>query len=1654
MESIEPRTLLSAVPAGFTETQVAGNLTGPDALDIAADGRVFVGTQSGQIRVIQNGSMLPAPFADLSTKVESSGERGLLGVALDPNFAANRYVYVYYSAKLPTAHNRLSRLTADATNPNLAVPGSEVALLDFPDIGDAIWHMGGALQFGPDGKLYISIGDHQRSTQAQSLTSVFGKILRVNPDGTIPTDNPFYDQTTGINRSIWARGLRNPYTTAFQPGTGLFYLNDVGEATWEEIDQGIAGANYGWPNTEGDFNPASFPNFTRPLYAYQHTATRAAITGGAFYNPTTAQFPSKYVGKYFFVDFTSGELWYMDPASKAVSTFATGLIFANGIDVSPDGALYYLTRGAGADGQPSEGTGAVYKIEFVTDVPPTVAVQPLSKLVSIGQSATFSVSAAGSPVLSYQWTRNGADIVGATSASYTFSAAALTDDGAVFRARITNPFGEVLSGPATLSVTSNLPPVATIDTPTSPTSYKAGDTISFSGSGFDPEELALDVSKLTWWVDFHHNAHLHPFMPATSGIAGGSFTIPTTGETSPNVFYRIHLRVTDSVGLEHEVTRDVTPITANFQIKTSVPGLQILLDGQPQTAPQTIAGVAGMLRTVSLMTTQVLNGTTYVFTGWSDGGSVTHSLSFPDSDSTLTANFAALTTTYLSDLAYAETPTNGWGAPERDRSNGEAGAADGKTLTLNGQPYIKGIGAHANSDIRFNISGGGYTEFRSDIGVDDETGNNGSVIFQVYVDNVLKFTSGTMSGASPTQAIVIPLSNAASLRLVVSDAGNGNAYDHGDWANARLLTGSAPNIPSLLAPAVSYPTGTNAHGISSADLNGDGKLDLVVANAGASSVSVLFGLGNGTFTAASNYSVGSEPKSVALRDLNGDGAFDIVTANQGSSNVSVLLNNGNGSFASVVNYNGTTNAHEAALSDVDADGDYDIIVAGWGSSLIRVLFNQGNGTFNAGTTYTVGSAPHSVVAADFNMDGRSDIAVADHESNNVAMLYNNGNGTFKPAFFLNVGTQPHSIRNADLNGDSLMDLVTANEGSNTVSVLINLGDGQFAAAVSYVTGLVPKGVATGDFNDDGKLDIITTNTAGNYPSSNNPGGDQISVLLGNGNGSFNSPINFTTGRTPFSATTGDFDNDGDVDIATANWHTNNLSVLLNNTISSGTQPPPENLPPAAGNDAANVPHDTATLVNVLNNDIDIDGAIDPTSVTITTQPAHGTLIINNITGGVTYTPAADYSGSDEFYYTVADTLGAVSSPAKVSLTIAPATQHDATVYVSDLTPTFTQNGWGAYEKDRSNGEAGAGDGRAISLNGASYTKGIGAHAASDLRYNIAGMSFTQFLADIGVDDEVGNGGSVIFQVYIDNVLMYTSPRMTGASAAGLVNVLIPAGAAQLRLVISDAGDGNVFDHADWANARLIAGAPVPAPAAPTGLNAVLNGSKIDLIWTDASSNETGFRIERKIGNGAYAQIADLPAGSSGYSDIGIAVGNTYTYRVYAYNIAGGGNSGYSNEATIDIPIPPPPPGQYYLSDLAYTVVSNGWGTAEKDRSNGEQGAADGKTITLNGVTYTKGIGAHAASEITFNLGGQYTQFLSDVGVDDESGTRGSVIFQVWIDGTKRFDSGVMTGASATQQVNLTDLAGAQQLRLIITDAGDGNPYDHGDWAGARLIAGS
>jgi glucose/arabinose dehydrogenase len=620
---LDTASLAATVPSGFVDSTYVNFPTDATAMQFSPDGRLFVCQQSGRLRVVQNGQLLATPF--LTLPVDNSGERGLLGVAFDPNFEQNDFVYVYYTATTPTIHNRVSRFTA---NGNVAVAGSEVVLLDLDTLSDSKAHNGGAIHFGNDGKLYIAVGDNRNGANAQTLANVFGKILRINHDGSIPTDNPFYGLTTGRYRSIWALGLRNPFTTAVQRSTGRLFVNDVGEKTWEEIDLGQSGANYGWPDAEG---VSSNPAFTDPIYAYEHLNGACAITGGAFYEPAVLAFPAWNQGLYFFADYCAGWIRRYNPETDKITDFATGVSGPVDLKVGADGALYYLARSAGYVG----------RISYAASQPPVIDLQPSSRTVAVGQSVTFKVGATGTTPLTFQWRRNGTAIAGATSASYTRKNVQLTDNGALFDVVVSNALGKATSDAAQLTVIQDTVPTASITQPVNGTTYAGGDVIHYAGTGNDAEDGVLPASAFTWWVDFHHNTHTHPFIPPITGSKSGSFTIPVSGETSANVFYRIHLRVRDSAGITRTVTRDVLPRKTTVTLATDPSGLQLRLDDQPVTTPYSFVGVEGIQRKLEAVSPQGSSGASWVFSSWSDGGARIHTIRTPVANTTYTARFVS-----------------------------------------------------------------------------------------------------------------------------------------------------------------------------------------------------------------------------------------------------------------------------------------------------------------------------------------------------------------------------------------------------------------------------------------------------------------------------------------------------------------------------------------------------------------------------------------------------------------------------------------------------------------------------------------------------------------------------------------------------------------------------------------------------------------------------------------------------------------------------------------------------------------------------------------------------------------------------------------------------------------------------------------------------
>ncbi len=361
-----PFTKAAEVPGGFEVTTVLEGINAATAFTFTPDGRILILDQTGKILVLKDQKLLPDPMLEL--EVDDYWERGLIGITLHPDFPKEPHIFVNYTPAKPYPHHRISRFTVRADK---VVADSEVVLFEGDDqtkLGGSVphGHQGGPIRIGPDRKLYIALGEQTAGQPSQRLDSLLGKILRINMDGTIPVDNPFYEQTKGKYRAIWATGIRNPYGLEFHPLTAKLYENDVGQSAWEEINIIQPGANYGWPKTEGFSDKTEFTN---PIHAYPPVIGRS-ITGGVFYKGGRESFPEKYHLQYFFADFMNHWIRFIDPQNPESSKlFAKNLNGPVDLYSAPDGSLYVLNRGTiWRDGKRHvANSGSLQRIRFAGD---------------------------------------------------------------------------------------------------------------------------------------------------------------------------------------------------------------------------------------------------------------------------------------------------------------------------------------------------------------------------------------------------------------------------------------------------------------------------------------------------------------------------------------------------------------------------------------------------------------------------------------------------------------------------------------------------------------------------------------------------------------------------------------------------------------------------------------------------------------------------------------------------------------------------------------------------------------------------------------------------------------------------------------------------------------------------------------------------------------------------------------------------------------------------------------------------------------------------------------------------------------------------------------------------------------------------------------
>jgi glucose/arabinose dehydrogenase len=1088
---------LASLLSGFDQSQING-LSNPTAMAVHPDGRVFVCQQTGQLRVIKDGVVLPTPFTTLT--VNASGERGLLGVAFDPNYATNRFVYVYYTATTPTIHNRVSRFTADAANEDIAVPGSEVVLLDLETLS-ATNHNGGAIHFGPDGKLYIATGENAVPSNAQSLSNRLGKILRINSDGTIPADNPttfpnIAGSPTGVNRAIWAVGLRNPFTFTFQQGTGRMHINDVGQNTWEEINLGAPGANYGWPACEGQCAAAGMTN---PVYAYSSASgPNCAITGGAFYSPTTNTFPAQYIGKYFFADFCGGWLRTIDPLNPppingSAPDFATGISLPVDIQVANDGSLYYLARGA----------NSVFRVQYFGG--PTIAIDNVTVTEGNSGTTTANFNVLLSPASSQTVTVQYATAPGSAAAGSDYS----TSSGTVTFApgQTSQPVSVLVLGDTAFE------PNETFNVNLSnPTNATLGDDQGVGTIIDDDNPPTISVNDVT-------------ITEGNSGTKTAVFTIALSNPHSQNV--SVIFATSDdaaTAGSDYVATNGVATITAGLpstSIAVTING-DTTFEGDENfrfelSSPTnaTITDNLGMgiisnddpVPTVSINDVSVTEGnsgtTNAAFTvSLSNPSNGTISVDYTTGNSTATAgsDFVAALATVVFSPGQTSRPVNitvnGDAVFELDETfNVNLISVTGATIS-----DTQGVGTINNDDSQPAIS-------INDVTVTEGNSGTTTATFTVALSNasneVVSASYTTANGSASAGSDYVAASGSVSFApgetskpISVSVSGD-TTFEGNETFNVNL---SAP-VNATIADNQGVGTITNddaqpSISINNAALNegnsgtSSAAFNVTLSNASTQTITVNFSTANGSATAGTDYVAASGSVSFAAGEtsksinvtVNGDTIFEpneTFNVNlSGAANATIADNQGVGTInnddaqPSISINNASVNEGNSGTSSAA----FTVTLSNASSQTITVNFSTANSSATAGTDYVAASGSVTftpgTLTRPINVTVNGDSIFEVNETFNLnlsgaanaTIADNQGVGTIN-----NDDTQPSiSINNASLSegnsgtSSAAFTVTLSNASSQTITVNFSTANGSATAGTDYVAASGSVSFAAGE----------------------------------------------------------------------------------------------------------------------------------------------------------------------------------------------------------------------------------------------------------------------------------------------------------------------------------------------------------------------------------------------------------------------------------------------------------------------------------------------------------------------------------------------------------------------------------------------------------------
>lgn len=1257
------------------------------------DGRILVLLQSGEIRIVDPDAM-PVTTASYMTitNISATGEKGLFDVALDPNFAANGHFYVYYTASVP-ARPRISRFTHEENAGGLTSTGllaSELVLWQDTDSYLSQIHYGGGLDFGPDGKLYLTTGDKANPGLSQDLTRSAGKVIRIHPDGTIPVDNPFVDGPGGLEDAVYAFGLRNPFRARWDAATNRLFIGEVGgnnnAISWEDVHVlplGVAGKNFGWPYCEGACDNPDFAAtcdcslHDRPVFSYPHDGGGASITGGPVYRG--GQFPAApYYGAYFYGDYVRGWIRYLTfdgggavTGDFAFDPFAGPVIF---IDQSPDGSLYT-----------TDIFGQVRRIRFNAgnQAPAIVSVTatPDAGLAPLGVTFDAVVSDAEGDPLTFRWFfgDGGADSGAVVGGVVPPTAHQYAANGLYPATLWVSDLGHTTVSNA-VPVRVGAPPSVTVTSPGEGSLFQAGQEIAFAATASDSDGV-LTGADYRWTILFRHNEHYHPALENYVGPSG-NFPIPTTGhDFSSDTGYLLICEVTDADGLSAADSVSIAPDKVDVALDTAPTGLTVFVDDIPRTTPYVLDTVKGFQHTFSAPLTACADSVGQNFLSWSNAQPATHTYTVPTTNDFLLATYA---------------------------SGGDCG-----------EPPAQGLVLRLRADDRVSVTGSKVifwrdrTPFRNDLSI--VTGvptlvpgsiNGHAAIRLDTVDDAL--------GRSGVNGL--PLGNADRSVFLVARYGNdgGGSFLYGKDACNQTFGLSVPeNDGRLMVEGRCAPNNlfANALGLGGAWMSHAVLLD--------NDISVHYKNGNIVRTANHIFNTGDEvmllyPPGDDDPDLDMEVAeilvYDRAVSEEEREQIEEYFRTRYlGMMAPAIQIDspaaGDTIRSEAVsvvwsstgdLSDADhveisLDGGAPIstptftgatpfagVLPGQHSLVVRLISDSFAVLASDSVVFHTRPAPAgcALVTNGLVLHLEADAGVLTDSLGVAGWLDQSGISNH----FVAAGGPTHEALGGP-NGQPYVAFDGLDDKMERTPPFSGFPTGNSSRTAflvaSYYAG------AYGGFGYGTPMDnqafCLTTNGSqltlygfgpaydfATFASGMGAGWLSHSVNLQgtdflqykNGNlADFNANVFNTVLSTALLAESIDGGTRTQMDVAAVLLYDRSLSGAEMEQVESyiqqkyfGTTCIPDDLPPVAAADSVGVAAGDTVFVQVLANDLDPEGALDTTSVLVLTPPASGTAISEPETGRIRYVDDGGPEGDDQFVYLVRDTAGNWSNEATVTVT--------------------------------------------------------------------------------------------------------------------------------------------------------------------------------------------------------------------------------------------------------------------------------------------------------------------------------------------------------------------------------------------------------------------